>query len=69
MQATSPQLQQTTSRISAARYVIRAGGCDLAVRGFPLSTIHEVLGFDDEFENMTGDAVDAGLWPMCSSRG
>jgi hypothetical protein len=61
MHATSTPIQQTASRISATRYTIRVGGCDLAVRGFPLSPIHEVLGFEDEFENMTGDPIDAGL--------
>jgi hypothetical protein len=61
MQATAPQIQQAASRISATHFVIRVGGRDLAVRGFPLSPIHELLGFEEEFENMTGDAADPGL--------
>ena len=61
MHATSTQIQQMTFRIPVGQYVIRVGGCDLAMRGFPLSPIHEVLGFEDEFENMTGDPIDAGL--------
>lgn len=61
MHATSTQILQTVSRIPATRYVIRVGGCDLAVRGFPLSPIHEVLGFEDEFENMTGAVADPSL--------
>jgi hypothetical protein len=61
MNATSHQPHRTLSLSSATRYVIRVGGCDLAVRGFPLSPIDEVLGFEDEFENLAGDPADASL--------
>jgi hypothetical protein len=61
MHATSTHVQQTSSRIPATCFVIRVGGCGLAVRGFPLSPIHEVVGFEEEFENMAGDGADPGL--------
>ncbi len=61
MHATSTHVLQSLSRIPPTCFVIRVGGCDLAVRGFSLSPIHEVVGFEEEFENMAGDGADPGL--------
>lgn len=62
MHATFPQMSRRPNDLAgSATFSLRVGAAACSVRAFPLATIQDLLGFEQEMENADAADVDSEL--------